>query len=227
LLDTAGSKRVLIVAPHPDDETLGAGGTAARWTAAGHEVTILTVSGHLPPLYPEGVYERTEREARAAYQILGIRKHAFLKIPATFVGNEPVHVLNGRIAAAVRDSAPHIVLAAYPDRHIDHRVIFDAVMVACRPVGAGRDIELLAAYETLSETHWNAPHIEPNFVPNFTVDITDHVQTKLRALACYASQVAAFPAPRSVEAVESLAKFRGTQAGFAYGESFHVIRMKA
>jgi LmbE family N-acetylglucosaminyl deacetylase len=226
LFDGSSTKRILIVGPHPDDETLGAGGTAAKWAAQGHEVAVLIVSGHLPPLYPPDAYERTEQEALAAFRILGVRKHSFLKIPAVLVSQEPIHVLNERIASVVREIAPHVVLFAYPDRHIDHRAIFDAVMVACRPVGYGRDIELVAAYETLSETHWNAPHIEPNFVPNFTVDITEMFETKRRALACYESQISPFPGPRSIEAVESLAKFRGTQAGFAYGESFHVIRMK-
>jgi LmbE family N-acetylglucosaminyl deacetylase len=117
------------------------------------------------------------------------------------------------------------VLCPFPDRHIDHRLVFDSVMVASRPVGAGRGIELLAAYETLSETHWNAPHIEPAFIPNWIVDITAQMEQKTSALACYASQIQPFPAARSVGAADALARFRGTQAGFAHGEGFHVIRM--
>jgi LmbE family N-acetylglucosaminyl deacetylase len=227
LFDAARSKRILIVAPHPDDETLGAGGTARKCASQAHDVTVLTVSGHLPPLYAADVYEQTVREAMAAYEILGVAHHHWLRIPATLIGNEPVHVLNERVGSIVQSVAPHVVLCAYPDRHIDHRLIFDSVMVATRPVGVGRDIEILAAYETLSETHWNAAHIEPNFVPNWTVDITDHIEAKLRALGCYSSQIPEFPGSRSIEAAESLAKFRGTQAGFAYGESFQIIRMKA
>jgi LmbE family N-acetylglucosaminyl deacetylase len=216
---------VLIVAPHPDDETLGAGGTVAKYVAEGHQVTVLIVSGHLPPVYPRETYERTVREAGKAFAILGIRDARFLEIPATMVGNEPVHVLNERIHAVFRDVKPHVVLCAFPDRHIDHRVIFDGVMVASRPVGVGKGIELLAAYETLSETHWNAPHIEPNFTPTWVVDISAVMDQKLRALACYESQISAFPGPRSVETAEALAKFRGTQAGFAFGEAYQVIRM--
>ena len=102
--------------------------------------------------------------------------------------------------------------------------IFDSVMVATRPVGVGRKIKIVAAYETLSETHWNAPHIEPNFTPNWVIDISDHIEIKLEALKCYKSQIFEFPSPRSVEAVEALAKFRGTQAGFGYGEGMHIIR---
>ena len=83
----------------------------------------------------------------------------------------------------------------------------------------------MAAYETLSVTHWNAPNIEPNFTTNWVIDISDYIERKLKALRCYKSQVSDFPGPRSIQAVESLAKFRGTQSGFGYGEGFHIVRM--
>ena len=68
--------------------------------------------------------------------------------------------------------------------------------------------------------------IEPNFVPNLVVDISEYEGRKAQALACYKSQVPPFPSPRSVEAALALARFRGKQAGFASGEAFHVVRMK-
>ena len=141
------------------------------------------------------------------------------------IGNIPIHELNSKIMKIFDDFNPQIVFCPYPDRHIDHRLVFDSVMVATRPVGIGRNIEIVAAYETLSETHWNAPHIETNFTPNWVVDITNSIDKKLQALRCYKSQISDFPGPRSVEAVEALAKFRGTQAGFSYGEGMHIIRM--
>ncbi len=218
-------KRVLIIAPHPDDETLGCGGSAARFIAEGNHVSVLVVSGHLPPLYPRETYDRTIREAKAAFQILGITNYGFLEIPATMVGNEPIHVLNERIGTVFREVRPQIVLCPFPDRHVDHRAIFDSVMVLSRPIGLGKEIEMLAAYETLSETHWNALHIEANFMPTWVLDISAYIEAKLKAVACYESQIPPFPGPRSVEAVEALAKFRGTQAGFAYGEAFQIIRV--
>jgi LmbE family N-acetylglucosaminyl deacetylase len=224
LLDGSGGKRILIVAPHPDDETLGAGGSAAKWAEQGHEVSVLVVSGHLPPLYPVEAFERTAGEAVRAFEILGVSRHRFLKIPATYVANEPVSSLNARIGEMIQETAPHVVLCCFPDRHVDHRVIFESVMVATRPVRSGRSIELVAAYETLSETHWNAPHIEPNFVPNWVVDISGVIGKKLEAVASYQSQISECVCARSIEAVEALARFRGTQAGFAFGEAFHIIR---
>ena len=218
-------KRVLVVAPHPDDETLGVGGTIAKYSAQGDEVFVLMVSGHLPPIYSRKAYEETVSEAYLAFSVLGVKKSEFLEIPATMIGDQPLHEVNARISKVVNDFNPHIVLCPYPDRHIDHRLVFDSVMVATRPVGVGKDIKIVAAYETLSETHWNAPHIEPNFTPNWVVDISDHISEKLNALECYKSQISEFPGPRSIEAVEALAKFRGTQAGFGYGEGLHIVRM--
>ena len=218
-------KRILVVAPHPDDEVLGVGGTIAKHSEQGDEVFVLMISGHLPPLYSRDAYEKTLSEAYMAFDILGVSKYKFLEIPATMIGDQPLHEVNSKISKIVNDFNPHIVLCPYPDRHVDHRLVFDSVMVATRPVGIGRNIEIVAAYETLSETHWNAPHIEPNFTPNWVVDISEQVGTKLNALRCYKSQISDFPGPRSIEAVEALAKFRGTQAGFGYGEGFHIVRM--
>jgi LmbE family N-acetylglucosaminyl deacetylase len=221
------SRHVLVIAPHPDDETLGAGGTIAKFASRGDRVFVLVVSGHLPPLYTREQYETTVREAHAAFDVLGVAASRFFEIPATMVANEPHHALNDKIVRVVAEFQPQMVLCPYPDRHVDHRSIFESVMVATRPVGVGAEIDLLAAYETLSETHWNAAHIEPNFVPNLVVDISGFEQRKAEALACYKSQIQPSSGPRSIEAALALTRFRGTQAGFAYGEAFHVIRMRA
>ena len=219
------NSRILIVAPHPDDETIGAGGAIAKYIKMGCEIFVLIISGHLPPVYKKGVYEGTELEAKKAFKILGVNNYKFLKIPATMISDVPIHILNKKILDIVCEYNPSVVLFPYPDRMIDHRLIFDSVMVVTRPVGIAKNIKLLATYETLSETHWNAPHIEPNFTPNLTIDITDNIQDKLKALGCYKSQIPDFPGARSLEAVEALAKFRGTQSGFKYGEALQIIRM--
>lgn len=217
--------RALVIAPHPDDDILGVGGFIKKLNDSGCEVTVLTVSGHLPPLYSEEVFATTVKEAKKAHTLVGVSHCEYLKIPATKIGDVPISELNGKVVGVVADFKPLLVLCPYPDRHIDHRLVFDAAMVATRPVGAGANIKLLAAYETLSETHWNAPHIECNFVPNWVVDITSTIEVKKQALSCFESQVSPFPGPRSIEAVEALAMFRGTQSGFAYGEGLHIIRM--
>jgi len=110
---------------------------------------------------------------------------------------------------------------------VQGRLNATSVMVAARPVNRGRNMKLVAAYETISETHWNAPHIEPGFVPNFCIDITNQIDAKLEAMRCFQSQLHEFPGARSIESLSALALFRGSQAGYGYAEAFHVIRMGA
>lgn len=220
-------KKALVIAPHPDDETLGLGGTIARMARSEIEVTVVTVAAHMPPLYTEVVHETTVRESRAAQKELGVHESVFIDKPAVFLGQIPVHEFNSLILEQVARIRPDYFFIPYYDRHIDHRMVFDACMVAARPVGPGKEIKLVAAFETISETHWNAPHIEPNFTPTFCVDITDHIETKLAAMKCFESQLHSFPGPRSIEALKALALFRGSQAGYGFAEAFHVIRMGA
>lgn len=216
-------KRVTVIAPHPDDETLGAGGSIARFAAEGAEVSVLIVSGHLPPLYRPEAFETTRRECEAAMAILGVSDLEFLEIPATKVHECPVADLNGRVSRFVRDRAPELVLLPFPDRHIDHRTIFDASVVACRPVHPEAP-RVVLAYETLSETHWNVPGVEAAFVPELFIDISHHVARKREALSCYASQINEAPS-RSIEACEALSRFRGSQNGCIHAEAFKVVRI--
>ncbi len=220
------NSNILVIAPHPDDEILGVGGTIRKFSDQGHHVTILLVSGHLPPLYKPEVFEEHKKQALEAHKVVGVSDSIFLKIPATFVKDQTVADLNGKIYKAVKELQPKVVLMPFPDRHIDHQVIFESSMVAIRPLHDGKCIQMAACYEVLSETHWNAPAIEPCFNPNITIDISDYIDTKLSALSCFKGEIMAFPGPRSLEAVEALAKFRGTQSGFAYGESLQLVRMK-
>jgi LmbE family N-acetylglucosaminyl deacetylase len=216
-------RRMTVVAPHPDDEVLGAGATIARFADEGIEVSVLIVSGHLPPLYPPEAFETTRREAEAALKILGVSRWEFLQIPATMVHKVPVAELNGKVSRFIRESNPEMVLLPFPDRHIDHRTIFDAAVVACRPVHELAP-RIVLAYETLSETHWNVPGIEPTFAPDFYVDTSRYMDKKQVALNCYASQVLSAPS-RSVEACMALAKFRGSQNGCNHAEAFKVVRI--
>jgi len=216
-------KRAVVIAPHPDDETLGAGGTIARLVENGTDVSVLVVSGHLPPLYDEGSFDVTRKEAEQAFKVLGVKHFEFLKIPATMVNQVPVSELNGRVSRFVQGVRPNWVLLPFPDRHIDHRIIFDASVVACRPVGI-EPPQVVLAYETLSETHWNVPGVEPAFVPEFFVDISRQMEKKTAALAKYESQLSEAPS-RSIDAVTALARFRGSQNGCFYAEAFKVVRI--
>ena len=215
-------KNVVIICPHPDDETIAMGGSIARLISCGSNVSILTISGHLPPLYKESDFEVTKNEALEAYEELGIIDFHFEKIPATFIHQEPISKLNGLISNFIKKRSPDAVFIPFPDRHIDHRTIFDSSVVACRPISKDSP-KLVLTYETLSETHWNVPGIEPSFVPDYFIEIDNFIDKKLYALSKYQSQLKSNDS-RSIEACKSLAKFRGSQNGCEYAEAFKLVR---
>jgi len=216
-------KNVLVIAPHPDDETIAMGGTIAKFIKAKLNVHILVVSGHLPPLYNEKTFKKTYNEAMKAFKVLGVKNSNFLKIPATYLKDIETSKLNKLLFSEVRKIKPEIVFIPFPDRHIDHRVIFDSSVVAVRPNNKFFPKTVLC-YETLSETHWNVPGIEATFNPDFFIDISKFIKTKLKALSFYKSQITN-NSSRSLDAVESLAKFRGSQNGLKFAEAFKVVRI--
>lgn len=221
--------RVLCLAPHCDDETLGCGGTLARYVSEGHEVTVAVVTGpgegdH--PVFPRTAWENVRAEARVAMDALGVRELWFDNQPAAMLADLPKHELNRAVQAIVERALPEVLFVPHPfDLHKDHREVFDAACVAWRPVhDVGRNIREVYAYEVLSETGWNAAGVEPGFVPNVWVDIGATLETKLRALTAYQSQLRPFPDARSVEATEHLARYRGAQMGMSAAEAFVLVR---
>jgi len=226
----SSARRILVIAPHADDETLGVGGTIARRAAEGCEVHVAVVTGHgaTPhPLWPAAMWDRVRGEARRALDVLGIHQLHFEEVPAALVADQPVWQLNRAVGALVERIQPDVLYAPFPfDLHKDHREIFHALSVAWRSSSAtGRKLREVYCYEVQSETHWNAPYLEAGFTPNTWVDISDHLETKLRALACYESQIRPAPDARSLEAVRALAIWRGSQQGMHAAEAFVAIRL--
>lgn len=216
-------KNIVVISPHPDDETLGVGGTIKKFSLKGVNVSVLIVSGHLPPLYRKKDFELTKVEAIEAFKKLGVKNYKFLKIPATYLHQVEISTLYKKINDFINFYNPEIVFIPFPDRHIDHRVIFDGSVVACRPV-KNNFPKIVLLYETLSETHWNVGGAEHIFNPDFFVDISNSISVKIDAVNCYNSQVHNNPT-RSIDAVKALAKFRGSQNGCDFAEAFKTVRI--
>ena len=107
--------------------------------------------------------------------ILGVNNYNFLEIPATTINQIPTSDFNEILDNQILKFKPNIVFIPFPDRHIDHKLTFESAMVVTRPIKRYNFIELVACYETLSETHWNASGIEPQFTPNWFVDIEKEI----------------------------------------------------
>ncbi len=217
--------KVLVISPHPDDEVLGVGGTIARLAGEGNDVTVAIVTKGWEPLFPSGQVEQVRAEARAAGEALGVRSLRFMDLPVTKLGAIPEHELNGEFSRLINDEKPQWVFLPYPgDRHEDHKEVFDACMVALRPAAERKGVARILCYETVSETHWSAPGIEPSFQPQLWVDISDCLSVKLEAMRKYASQLREEPDARSLDAISSLAKWRGSIVGMLAAECFVVVR---
>ena len=220
----ARCSRVLVLAPHPDDEVLGVGGVMARLAAAGARVEVGIVTEGKPPQYSAVQVATVRAEAAAAHAVLGVAATHALGLPAAGLDRLPHAELNRAIADLVTAVRPDTLFVPFPgDIHRDHQLVFEAAMVAARPAGPDYPLRILA-YETLSETNWNAPFLTPAFTPNVFIDITATLDTKIAAFSKFVSQVRAFPSERSVEAVSALARLRGATVHRAAAEAFVLVR---
>lgn len=216
--------RVLIIAPHPDDEIIGVGGTIAKRAKAGDEVYVCIVTKGKSPLFNPDFIEQGRRECREADAKLGVKETIFLDFPAVMLETIPRYELNGKVAEVVQNIKPEEVYIPHRgDMQIDHQMVVDAAMVAVRPRGDDYP-KRVYAYETLSETGWNIPNVTNEFIPTVYENITDTYDVKMEAMSVFKSQLAPFPTARSVGAIEALAKFRGATVSVEAAEAFSLVR---
>lgn len=198
--------KVLVVAAHPDDEILGIGGTVAKHSSKGDEVYVL-VLGEGKASRGETKKEELEElkeEAKEANKILGVKEIFFEGLPDNSFDSVPLLEIIKKIERYVEKIDPEIIYTHYgEDLNIDHRLTFQAVLTAARPL-PGSKIKLLAVFETLSSTEWAEE--EKAFVPNLYSEISDNLDKKLDAMSKYKSELREFPHPRSLEGIKVLAK---------------------
>jgi N-acetylglucosamine malate deacetylase 1 len=216
--------RVLVVAAHPDDEVLGMGGTIALHTARGDEVRVLVVTDGSSTQYPDDVETRSrkEEEARRAAAELGVEDYVHLDHPDMRLDTLPHVEVNRVIEEHVQGFAPAVLYTVQPDVNNDHRVLFDSVAVATRPV-PGQPVRRLLTYAPASSTEWT-PAAVNWFVPNWYVDVTETIERKIAAFAHYETERREYPHPRSERAIRATAEFHGTTCGCEYAEPFVLVR---
>lgn len=214
--------KVLVVAAHPDDEVLGVGGTVIRHVQAGDSVAAVIVGEGATSRGPDGaVSVKALRQcAVAAASKLGCEPPTLLGFPDNRLDEVGLLDIVKSLEYEIQRVNPEIIYTHYRgDLNIDHRIVHDAVLTAARPI-PGCSVKSIYCFETPSSTEWGLA----TFSPKRYVDITSELDRKLRALDLYDSEMRMFPHPRSLEAVEALARVRGAASGLVAAEAFEVVR---
>lgn len=214
----------LFFAPHPDDEVLGCGGTIAKHVKLGATAYVCVVTRGCSPLFSFEETEKTRQEQKNAHHILGVKETVYLDFPAVMLEEQHRYEINERIFQVIQKIKPEAVyIPHFGDMQKDHAIVSEAVMVAIRPKH-GHKVKRVYAYETLSETEWNIPHVANVFLPTVYEDISQSIDQKIEALRVFQSQLLPFPSPRSEEAAIALAKLRGSTIQVDAAEAFALIR---
>lgn len=223
--------KILSIAAHPDDEVLGCGGSMAKWSNEGVEVHSLVMA--------EGATSRDksrDRESRKtdlthlaqaaqkAGDILGVASVRLLSYPDNRMDSVDLLDVVKSVEEQIEKIKPEAVVTHHSaDLNIDHQVIHEAVMAACRPQ-PGHSVKRILSFEVSSSTEWQSPAFGNPFAPNWFEDISETLELKIQALEAYESEMRDWPHARSIKAVEHLARWRGASVGCEAAEAFMLIR---
>ena len=216
--------RIIVVAPHPDDETLGVGGTLLRRKAEGATIAwlIVTAISTESGWSKEAVKQRAG-EIERIKQFYDFDEVFSLNFQTTQLDTFPMSDIVTAISGVFNSFKPSEVFLPHPsDVHTDHRVVFNAAS-ACTKWFRYPSVKRVLAYETLSETDFGLG-TDQAFRPSVFVDIKHFLSKKLEAMDIYESEVGEFPFPRSHEAICALASLRGAASGFKAAEAFELLR---
>ena len=223
--------KILIISAHPDDEVLGCGGSMAKWSRDGNEVHLLIMA--------EGVTSRDKQRDRGhrtedltilaqstnqAAEILGVRSVELLNFPDNRMDSVDLLDVVKSVEERIKKLQPAMVVTHHAgDLNIDHKITHQAVITACRPL-PGQTVKHILSFEVASATQWQSPTFGNPFVPNWFEDISETLELKIKAMEAYKSEMRDWPHPRSIKAVEHLARWRGATVGVEAAEAFMLIR---
>lgn len=224
---------VLVVAAHPDDEVLGAGGAILRHRLEGDQVAVLILGEGVTSRYnsrQEGLergkdaIKKLREEMKAAHAVLGVDKTLALDLPDNRFDQVPLLDIVKTIEKFKNEVKPNIVYTHHHgDINIDHRQTFTAVVTACRPT-VKESVDRILSFEVMSSTEWNAPYPDRSFIPNIFLEIDPHLDKKLEAMSCYKSELTDYPHPRSLESLRKNARYWALKTGLKAAEAFMLVR---
>lgn len=222
-------KKVLVVVAHPDDEVLGMGGTIAKMSEEGIEVHLLIVTDGSSSQYRGSsnlseIISNKKKETKKCAEILGIKTITYGNLPDMKLDITPHIDINSIIERSIEVLKPDTVFTHfYGDINLDHRRVFESVLVACRPT-KGQCVKNLYCFEVPSSTEWNSIFQQTTFIPNVFVNISEFLDKKTNALGCYTTELREYPHPRSTRYIEEICKSEGLKVGVYAVERFVLVR---
>jgi len=216
---------VLVVAVHPDDETLGCGGTLLKHKADADEIHwLLATDIKESEGFDVSVIKKRNKEIKKVEDLYRFTSVSRLEIPTTKVDEFGMSELVSKISYVIDKVKPNIIYLPFKgDVHSDHKYIFDAAY-SCTKVFRYSFIKKIYMMETLSETEFSLSSKEDSFVPNVFVDISKYMDKKIEIMKSYKSEMGEHPFPRSERNIRALATYRGAISGCDYAESFKLLK---
>ncbi|MDD5306768.1 MAG: PIG-L family deacetylase [Deltaproteobacteria bacterium] len=214
------ARKVLVVSAHPDDETIGAGGTILRHVALGDTVSWCVVTKGYTPKWSEEMLEAASRQVDEVASLYGFASVHRLGLPTVRLNTVPHMELCDKLKNVV-DIVKPLVLYIPPasDLNQDHRLVHEAALVAARPL-PGCSVQRILSYEISTTSRYGFGV----FVPTVYVDISEYLEKKMGIMAVYNTELKEWPHPRSIEGLSVIAKERGLAVGVDAAECFDLVR---
>jgi len=218
-------KTVLVVAPHPDDETLGVGGTLLKHKKNSDNLFwLILTQADTSPLFTERFRKKRAEEIKKVSGMYSFQKTFELPFAPARLDTYPKGDLVSSISKVIEEVKPDVLYVPNrSDIHSDHRVAFE-ILMSCSKSFRYPFLKRVLMYETPSETDAVPPSREEAFIPNVFVDVGEFFERKIEIMSVYESEFGKHPFPRSRETLRALAEYRGSLANMEKAEAFCLLK---